>query len=289
MVKKLSDFRRKQAEKINAFEEKRAGEKAAPSLTISQKKLVDKLNINAKYKVISYRDIDLDNKQFQIRHIKTNLDDLKESIKTKGQQVPVFVKPSPDKQGTFQIISGFSRSEVLRELKKDIEVKDYGKIADDDALQLAIIENVQRNELQAADMISLIEELKIKHPDISIDDISSILGKRRAMVNYYIKISKFPDVVGMLTKQEITLRKAILLTELSDTARKKEIESTKEELKSRKESGPEGKAKQKSSLPAIVIDRKKKRGKIAGFSFTFEEKAAVLDKLKGFIEKIKEI
>ena len=117
------------------------------------------------------------------------LNELVASIKEKGIIQPVIVRKTAG--SVYQLIAGERRwrSAKLAGLDRiPVIVKDVAPV---EALELALIENIQRedlNPLETAEAFHrLIKDFKLTH-----DDLSRKVGKDRATVTNYIRILKLP-------------------------------------------------------------------------------------------------
>jgi ParB family chromosome partitioning protein len=124
----------------------------------------------------------------------TELGELTESIRQHGVIQPIVVRPVKGAQDRYEIIAGerrwrASQAAGLHEVPiVPVEVNDS------DALQLAIIENVQREDLNAMEEAqgyhALADEFKR-----SQDDIAKIVGKSRSHVANMMRLTKLPAEV----------------------------------------------------------------------------------------------
>jgi ParB/RepB/Spo0J family partition protein len=252
--------------------------------------LVDELNKSAKYMVVSYKDLLLDDKTFQNRAVKPNLEDLKAKLQADGQQVPIFVRPVLSNPGKYQIISGFSRAEALTELKKDIAVKCYNGISDKQCLTLTIDENIVRNDMKPADIIKTIHKLESEYPNLNGEELAAMIGKRRSTYFNLLKIEKHPEVLKALNAELITLRKAIDLSTIDDD--KSRNKALAEELETNKKNNNAGnKEKKPARKPQfkLSIDTKKRKFKLPAITGTYADKEKVIQMLEETIIKLKEI
>ncbi len=126
------------------------------------------------------------------------LKELAESIKVHGVIQPITVR----KLGfdRFQIISGErrTRASILAGLT---QIPAYIRVANDqDMLEMALIENIQRADLNAIEIgmsyKRLLEECKIKQ-----EELGERVGKDRTTVNNYLRLLKLPDSIQLGIKQ----------------------------------------------------------------------------------------
>jgi ParB family chromosome partitioning protein len=125
------------------------------------------------------------------------LADLASSIKQHGVIQPLVVRPVKGTNDRFEIIAGERRwraSQTAGLHEVPIVPVD---VNDSDALQLAIIENVQREDLNAMEEAqgyhALADEFKR-----SQDDIAKIVGKSRSHVANMMRLTKLPSEVQAL-------------------------------------------------------------------------------------------
>jgi ParB/RepB/Spo0J family partition protein len=261
--------------------------KAVVSSGIVRHELADALNKKAKYDTISYKDLLLADEENQKRVFKPNLEDLKSKIEKDGQQQAIFVRPAPGKPGKYQIISGFSRAQVLAELKRDIAVKIYDGATDEECLLLGIDENVVRNDMKAVDIINYIHAIEKQYPEISMDDIADIIGKRRSSLFSYLKIEKCSDVLKALTTEKITLRTAVELSSMEEKEREKSLAA---EIATKKEGDNDKDKKSVKKTPfKLFLDPKRKKFKLPSITAPYSDKQKVIEILQDVISKLKEL
>jgi ParB family transcriptional regulator, chromosome partitioning protein len=122
------------------------------------------------------------------------LDELAASIKERGVIQPIAVRPAPGANGMFEIIAGERRWRAAQRAGiHDVPVVVL-EVSDAEALELAIIENVQREDLnaleEAAGYQALGDEFKY-----SQDDIAKVVGKSRSHVANMLRLLKLPESV----------------------------------------------------------------------------------------------
>ncbi len=120
------------------------------------------------------------------------LNELAESIKEKGVIQPIIVRK--ESKNSFQLIAGERRwraAQIAGLTKIPAVIKDAAPI---EALELAIIENIQREDLNPLETAEAFNRL-IKDFDLTHDDISKKVGKDRATVTNYLRILKLPSEI----------------------------------------------------------------------------------------------
>ena len=122
------------------------------------------------------------------------LDELAASIKERGIIQPIAVRPVRGASDAYEIIAGERRWQAAQRAglhEVPVVVLD---VSDVEALEPAIIENVQREDLnpleEAAGYQSLIDEFKYQQ-----DDIAKTVGKSRSHVANMLRLLRLPEFV----------------------------------------------------------------------------------------------
>jgi ParB family chromosome partitioning protein len=145
------------------------------------------------------------------------LEDLTNSIREKGVMQPLLVRPTRD-PNQFEIIAGERRWRASQRAglnEVPVLVRD---VSDKEALELAIIENVQRVDLnpleEAMGYAQLIEQF-----DYTQNDLAQVIGKSRSHVANTLRLMKLPDDVrSMVSRGELTAGHARTLITADDPA-----------------------------------------------------------------------
>lgn len=120
------------------------------------------------------------------------LEELALSIKEKGIIQPIIVKRAT--VNTYQLIAGERRLRAAKkaELQKiPAIVKEAAPV---EVLELALIENIQREDLNPLEAAEAFQRL-IKDFNLTHDELSSKVGKDRATVTNYLRILKLPPEI----------------------------------------------------------------------------------------------
>lgn len=152
----------------------------------------DKDKIKRKAKEI----LDLDIKsimpnEYQPRRIFNDsaLNELVASIKEKGVIQPIIVRQSSDSK--YELIAGERRWRAARAAGLAHIPSIIKDAAPAESLELALIENIQREDLNPLETAEAFERL-IKDFSLTHDDLSKKVGKDRATVTNYLRILKLP-------------------------------------------------------------------------------------------------
>ncbi len=122
------------------------------------------------------------------------LEELRQSISIHGVIQPITVrKMGYDK---YQLISGERRTRAAM-MAGLTQIPAYIRVANDqEMLEIALIENIQRSDLNAIDVAVSYHRL-IEECDISQDELGERVGKDRTTVNNYLRLLKLPDEIQL--------------------------------------------------------------------------------------------
>ena len=120
-----------------------------------------------------------------------DLVELAESIRNKGLVQPIIVRPAA---GGYEIVAGERRWRAAQKAGLHTVPVIARELNDKEVLELAIIENVQRADLNAIEEASGYREL-IERFDYSQEQLSEIIGKSRSHVANTLRLLKLPDGV----------------------------------------------------------------------------------------------
>lgn len=122
------------------------------------------------------------------------LAELAESIRTKGMVQPIVVRPHPEEPQSFEIVAGERRWRAAQKAAMHTVPVIVRDLSDRDVLEIAIIENVQRADLNAIEEANGYREL-IERFDYSQEQVSEIIGKSRSHVANTLRLLKLPAAV----------------------------------------------------------------------------------------------
>lgn len=124
----------------------------------------------------------------------TELDDLAQSIREHGVVQPVVVRPSPDHPNRFELIAGERRWRAAQRANLTEIPVIIRDVDDRTALELAIIENVQRSDLNPLEEGMGYQQLIDEH-DYTQADLAQVIGKSRSHVANTLRLLKLPAKV----------------------------------------------------------------------------------------------
>jgi ParB family chromosome partitioning protein len=151
------------------------------------------------------------------------LEELTNSIREKGVMSPLLVRPTDD-PNIFELIAGERRWRASQKAglhDVPVIVRD---VDDKEALELAIIENVQRADLNPLEEAMGYGQL-IEQFEYTQQDLAQVIGKSRSHVANTLRLLKLPeDVRGMVSSGTLTAGHARTLITVEDpTALAQEI------------------------------------------------------------------
>ena len=123
-----------------------------------------------------------------------DLSNLAQSIREKGVVQPILVRPTKGATNSYEIIAGERRWRASQRAgQHDIPVI-VQEVSDKEALELAIIENVQRADLNPIEEAFGYEQL-IAEFGYTQQDLGQIIGKSRSHVANTLRLLKLPETV----------------------------------------------------------------------------------------------
>jgi ParB family chromosome partitioning protein len=167
-------------------------------------------------------DIDLveaNARQPRLQMDEAKLDELARSIKEHGVIQPILVQAID--AGRYRIIAGERRWRAAQRaglLKVPVVVRDLAADAGQEQLQLALIENIQREDLSPLDEAAAYQRL-VEDFGLTQDEIAAAVGKDRSSVANYIRLLKLADEVRSdLASGALAVGHARALLALADPA-----------------------------------------------------------------------
>ncbi len=144
------------------------------------------------------------------------LEELANSIREKGVMQPILVRPSEFDPDSYEIIAGERRWRAAQKAGLHEVPVIIREVDDKEALELAIIENVQRADLNSIDEALGYGELMDQY-DYTQNDLAQVIGKSRSHVANTLRLLRLPaDVKTMLASGELTAGHARTLITADD-------------------------------------------------------------------------
>ena len=238
-------------------------------------------------------------KKFDIEKLR----ELKDSIKEKGIIQPIIVRTAGD---GFEIIAGERRFKAVKDLGYREIPAIVKEVNDADSLELSLIENIQREELNPVEEASAYKDLLEKF-NFSQDEISKAVGKDKSTISNTLRLLTLPKLIqDYISQDSITMGHAKAI--LSLPTERSKIRFTKRIIKNNLSvRQAEELIKQRLNKPArkhaekdahlgqieeelqhylgtrVKVTHGKKRGRIEIFYYSNED----LDRIIGLVKKDK--
>ncbi len=134
------------------------------------------------------------------RHFdEAQLESLAESVRVQGLLQPILVRPHPKKPGEYEIVAGERRWRAAQKAQLYEVPVVVRELDDGEALELALVENVQRQDLdpieEAEGYRRLMEEF-----GHSQEELARIIGKSRPHIANTLRLLNLPDRVKELLR-----------------------------------------------------------------------------------------
>ena len=141
--------------------------------------------------------IDANPEQPRTRFTESSLEELTQSIKTNGVVQPIVVRRKDDR---YQIVAGERRWRAAQRAglrKIPAAVKD---VSDEKLLELALIENIQRQELSPIEEANAYRKL-IENIGLTQEAVAEQVGKERTVITTSLRLLKLPVSVQQLIEE----------------------------------------------------------------------------------------
>lgn len=212
--------------------------------------LVDEISLRTKTPMTRIIPIEkLIPNQLQPRKDMGDLSELTESIREKGIIEPVIVRP---KEGHYEIIAGERRFRAAQKAgMSEIPCIEHD-IPDNEALEISIVENIQRKDLNVFEQAQSIQSLAEMY-GYSHEEIAKKIGKSRVTVSELIRLTDLPEHIQQQCLDLAINSKTFLLqlTKMEDPEKMAEILSrysqqsfSRDEVKEQRKNQTAGTGKQ---------------------------------------------
>ena len=142
---------------------------------------------------------EIDRNPFQTRtHVdEAELSELAASITANGVVQPILVRPQAD--GRFQLIAGERRWRASKLAGKKTIPAILRQVSDEQALEITIVENLQRADLNAMEQARAFEQLSHEF-HMTQEQIATRTGKDRVSVSNYLRLLSLPEGIQKLVE-----------------------------------------------------------------------------------------
>ncbi len=149
------------------------------------------------------REIEIDlihpgNQQPRTTFDQAKLDELAQSILTSGIIQPLLVRP---RGGLFELVAGERRWRAAQLAGLPRVPAIIREIPDDKVLELALIENIQRQELNPIEEANAYKRL-IESLNLTQEEVAQRVGRDRTFITNYLRILKLPSEIQLLLETE---------------------------------------------------------------------------------------
>ena len=152
------------------------------------------------------------------KHIDENaLRELAESIKHQGLLQPIVVREQNDADGQYELIAGERRWRAAQLAKIEKIPALLKQVDENAAAAIALVENIQREDLTAIEEATAIKQLLIKF-DMTHEEIATAIGRSRPAVSNLLRLLELaPEVRDWLMEGRLEMAHARTLLQLDKT------------------------------------------------------------------------
>jgi ParB family transcriptional regulator, chromosome partitioning protein len=167
--------------------------------------------------VVNLAIADIDKNPFQTRYVDDDdaLEELADSIKVNGVVQPIMVRPG-DEEGRYILVLGERRLLASKKAGKTTIPAMVRRLSLQQAAEMTIIENLQREDLSALEQAEAFRVLS-KEFSLTQAQIGERVGLSRESVSNYMRLLKLPrEVMQLLAEKKITFGEAKELLKLEN-------------------------------------------------------------------------
>jgi ParB family transcriptional regulator, chromosome partitioning protein len=152
---------------------------------------------------------------------KAGLEDLTASVREHGVLQPILVRPRPN--GHYELIAGERRWRAAKSAGLEAIPALIEEIDDETALEIAVIENLQREDLSPIDE-ALIYDKMIREHGYSIRKLAQKLGKDKGYLENRLRLADAPsEIRELVSVRKDTLSHAYELLKVEDPKKRKHL------------------------------------------------------------------
>ena len=149
------------------------------------------------------------------------LDDLTASIREHGVLQPILVRPL--ERGHYEIVAGERRWRAVTALALAMIPAIIEEMSDEQAIEIAVIENLQRENLSPLDEAAIFARMT-SELGYSIRKLADKLGKDKGYIENRLRLVAAPaDVRALVAERSDTISHAYELMKIDDPARRAEL------------------------------------------------------------------
>jgi ParB family transcriptional regulator, chromosome partitioning protein len=153
---------------------------------------------------------EIDKNPYQTREVEDDdaLEELAASIKANGIVQPIVVRPSEEGDGRYTLILGERRMHAAKKAGKTHVPALVRKVSGQQAAEMTIIENLQREDLSALEQARAFKVLSTEF-NLTQEEIGKRVGLSRASITNYMRLLKLPhEVMELLAQKSLTFAEA---------------------------------------------------------------------------------
>ena len=149
------------------------------------------------------------------------LEDLTASIREHGVLQPILVRPL--ERGRYEIVAGERRWRAVTALALALIPAIIEEMSDEQAIEIAVIENLQRENLSPLDEAAIFARMT-SELGYSIRKLANKLGKDKGYIENRLRLVAAPvDVRALVAERSDTISHAYELMKIDDPARRAEL------------------------------------------------------------------
>ena len=137
--------------------------------------------------------------QPRVHFAEAELEELVASVRQRGVLQPILVRPAPGRAGEYQIVAGERRWRAAQRAGLTAVPAVVRELSDQETLELALIENLQRADLNAMEEAAAYASL-LGLSGGTQEDVAQAVGKSRSHVANTLRLTHLPEEIQAMVR-----------------------------------------------------------------------------------------
>lgn len=151
------------------------------------------------------------------------LEELSRSIKADGVIQPILVRPAGDR---YMLVAGERRMRAAKAAGLEAIPAVVREIDDDKLLEIALVENIQREDLNPIEVAIALQNLA-QTAQLSHEELAQRTGKDRSTITNLMRLLRLPaDIQTLVADKKLTMGHARALLALQDEEQQRQVAQT---------------------------------------------------------------
>ena len=205
---------------LNALLSSKPAGAAAPGKTAAPAAQPAAPAVDGEIRKVSLSAIDVNPHQPRTEFAPEALEELARSIKADGVIQPILVRPNGDR---YLLVAGERRMRAAKAAGLDAIPAVVREIDDDKLLEIALVENIQREDLNPIEVAVALQRLA-QVLQLSHEEVAQRTGKDRSTITNLLRLLRLPaDIQALVAEKQLSMGHARALLALQDEDQQRDV------------------------------------------------------------------